>query len=242
MSKAITGIHGVEEALRKSTEGRFFFSKKGGKIESLIKLAKNSGIPIKKISEKEMNRLSGEHRGFCFVPDQPEAQGKQVSDLKSFLKGIEKKENPLVLVLDGITDPHNLGAILRSSDQFGVDLVILPNRRSASENDTVARTSAGAVAWVPLLTTANLKRAMEELQEAGFWVYGAQMGGDSIAEVNLKGKTALVMGSEGKGMSRLIEEGCDRLISIPMQGHVDSLNVSVAAGIMLYEVRRQYLS
>jgi len=239
MNQAIAGTHGVEEALKGGRQGHFFFSKKGPKIEALIKQAKKAGVPIKKLPPKELDRICRDNRGFCFVPQDSAPSGKNVASMGDFLKSIKQKTHPLVLILDGITDPHNLGAILRSSDLFHVDLVVLPNRRSASENDTVARTSSGASEWVPVLTTANLVRAMEELKEAGFWIYGAQMGGSSAASLDLKGPVALVMGSEGSGMSRLIQEKCDTLISIPMKGHVDSLNVSVATGILLYECRRQ---
>lgn len=239
MNQAIARTHGVEEALKGGRKGHFFFSKKGPKIEALIKLAKQAGVPIKKLSPRDMDKLCKDHRGFCFIPEDAAPTGKNVSSMAEFLKHNGKKNNPLVLILDGITDPHNLGAILRSSDLFSVDLVVIPNRRSASENDTVARTSSGASEWVPILTTANLVRAMEELKEAGFWIYGAQMGGTDAPSLDLKGPVALVMGSEGSGMSRLVQEKCDNLISIPMKGHVDSLNVSVATGILLYECRRQ---
>lgn len=144
----------------------------------------------------------------------------------------------LVLVLDGVTDPQNLGAILRSADKFDVDLVITPNRRSAGTGPTVAAASAGALAWVPQAVVPNLARALKQLKEAGFWVYGADLGGIPASEAGLQGRVVLVMGAEGRGLGRLVSETCDRIITIPTGGHVDSLNVSVATGILLYEVRR----
>lgn len=239
MSKPVTGIHAVEEALASGSAGTLYISKKGPKIEALIKKAKATGGSFKRISPQEMDKLAGEHRGFCFVPKGEITQGKNVPRVEDFLKTLGDKEQALVILLDGITDPHNLGAILRSADLLKADLVVLPSRRSASENDTVARTSSGAVEWVPLLTAPNLSRVMEELQKAGFWIYGAHMEGEDAASLKLGGRVALVMGSEGKGLSRLVKEHCDGLISIPTGGHVDSFNVSVAAGILMYEVNRQ---
>ncbi len=160
-------------------------------------------------------------------------------DIKNFIRNNEDRDQLLVLILDGITDPHNFGAILRSADQFGVDLVVTPEKRSVSINATVAKVSVGAHAWVPTLQVTNIGRTIEELQKQGFWIYGADMGGGTAAETDLKGRTVIVMGSEGEGISRLIREKCDTMVSIPMNGHVDSLNVSVAAGILMYEVVRQ---
>lgn len=235
----LTGYHGVEEALKSSRQGTLYISKKGPKIEALIKLAKSQGKGFKRISPKEMDRMSRGHRGFVYLGEQEQRSEAPQMDLASHIKRLAQKPNPLILLLDSITDPHNLGAILRSSDCFKADLVVLPKRRSASENDTVARTSAGAVEWVPVVTMSNLNRAIEELREAGYWIYGAQMEGTMAHELDMKGKVALVMGSEGHGLSRLVSEGCDGYVSIPIKGHVDSLNVSVATGILLYEIRRQ---
>jgi 23S rRNA (guanosine2251-2'-O)-methyltransferase len=145
----------------------------------------------------------------------------------------------LVVVLDEVTDPHNYGAILRSCDQFGVDLVITRHRRIAKHADVVAQTSAGASAWVPQAETANLPRAMQMLKEAGFWIYGAETDSDSAYGRDLRGRTAIVLGAEGTGISRLLRENCDAMIAIPSFGRINSLNVSVAAGILFYEVIRK---
>lgn len=150
-----------------------------------------------------------------------------------------------VLVLDSITDVHNVGAILRSCDQFGVSLVVLPQARSASDiahNEVIARASAGAAAWVPVAIVPNLVRAVGQLKDAGFWVYGADAGGTRLDRVDFAEKTALIMGSEGSGMSQLLEKQCDVIVSIPTCGKIDSLNVSVAAGVLLYELHRRTLS
>jgi 23S rRNA (guanosine2251-2'-O)-methyltransferase len=143
-----------------------------------------------------------------------------------------------VLILDGITDPHNLGAILRSCDQFAVDMVIIPERRSVQANETVIKISSGAAQYVPLAPVININREIDLLKDNGFWVYGADMNGDSSYETKYANRTVIIMGNEGSGISRLSREKCDFISSIPMTGHIDSLNVSVAAGILLYEVRR----
>ena len=145
----------------------------------------------------------------------------------------------LILLLDEISDPRNLGAILRSADQFRVELVILPTRRAARETQAVVQTSAGASLYVPVASVPNLAAGLEAAKEAGFWVYGADLGGRRLDSVSFEGRVALVLGSEGAGLRRLVRERCDALVRIPSGGHVDSLNVSVAAGILMYEIRRQ---
>ncbi len=156
--------------------------------------------------------------------------------------GAQKRRT--VLILDSITDPHNVGAILRSCDQFGASLVIMPARRGANidESEIIARASAGSAAWVPVAVVTNLVRAAEQLKEAGFWLYGADAGGKSVQNIQFPPKTAIVMGSEGSGISRLLEKQCDSIVSIPTCGKIDSLNVSVAAGVLLYETYRQTLN
>jgi 23S rRNA (guanosine2251-2'-O)-methyltransferase len=178
-----------------------------------------------------------DHRGFALETDSaPPPQGIQcLEDLQS-----AGTDNSLVIVLDGITDPQNLGSVLRAADQFGADAVVIPKRRSAQgDADSVSRASAGAVEWVPLLEVVNLSRALKSLKEMGYWIWGADMDGQSAPMVNLKGRTVLVMGREGEGLHRLIREDCDGLIKIPTGGRLDSLNVAAAAGILLYESRRQ---
>ena len=148
------------------------------------------------------------------------------------------------MILDSITDPHNVGAILRSCDQFGTNLVVIPSHRSQSdfsENETIARSSAGAAAYVPVSVVTNLVRATQKLKDAGFWIYGADAGGESVQSLKFPKKTAIVMGSEGSGISKLLEDQCDSIVSIPTCGKIDSLNVSVAAGVLLYERFRQRL-
>ncbi len=240
--RVLNSYHSIKEAMRQG-EGVLFSSRTNKRISPLSDLARERGIPQKIISSREMDQMApkGDHRGVLFVETLRERprKGRHYSSLSEFLAFHKGEEDLLVLFLDGITDPHNLGAVLRSADQFGVALILLPENRSASINNTVAKVSVGAHAWVPTLKVKNPSRAMEELKKGGFWIYGAEMGGTRASEKKLKGWTCLILGSEGKGLSRLLRESCDALVSIPSYGHVDSLNVSVAAGILMYEVLRQ---
>jgi 23S rRNA (guanosine2251-2'-O)-methyltransferase len=240
-TRYITGGHAVEEYLRNGGRGILLVSKEKAlnkKAVEMKKIAENAGIPVKTISEKELRGFCGENnRGFCLSA----APGKKTGTKKSLNEyiGSIKTEHPLVLLLDGITDPHNYGAILRSAEQFGVDLVVTPTRRSSGVTGTVEKTSAGAVHHLNILEVPNLKYVIRDLKAAGFWVYGADMNGEPVHRSGISGKTALCLGSEGRGLSRIIREYTDSVISIPRLGNIDSLNVSVAAGILLYEIRKQ---
>ncbi|HDQ13329.1 MAG TPA: 23S rRNA (guanosine(2251)-2'-O)-methyltransferase RlmB [Sediminispirochaeta sp.] len=153
-----------------------------------------------------------------------------------------KKERATVLLLDGLTDPGNLGAVLRSCDLFDLDLLVLPTRRSAKINGTALKASAGAGVYVSYAEVNNLARAIRELKEHDFWVYGADVEGEPVWSVKFPPRVALLLGSEGGGLGRLTSEHCDQMVTIPTGGHIDSLNVSVAAGILLYELRRRSVS
>ena len=144
----------------------------------------------------------------------------------------------IVVVLDSITDPHNVGAIIRSADQFGSDLVIIPTHRSSTESEIIARASSGAASWVPLMFVSNLTNAIQVLKDNGYWIYGADAGGENLQGFVPSDKIAIIMGSEGSGMSRIVRQNCDKILSIPTCGKLDSLNVSVAAGILLYALSR----
>ena len=157
--------------------------------------------------------------------------------------GVRQNTYSTVIVLDSVTDPHNVGAVIRSCDQFGASLVILPQARSANDiahNEVIARASAGAAAWVPVCVVSNAVRTVQRLKDAGFWVYGADAGGETLASVDFARRTVIVMGSEGKGISPLLSKQCDSIVSVPTCGKIDSLNVSVAAGILLYERYRRF--
>ncbi len=239
MPEHVFGFHSIEEALQKSAgTSTLLLSRESPRIGQIRQLAEKKGVPISEVEDGELTRLCGSeaHRGALLVIERPSASQK--SSLKHLLRGVEG-ETALVLVLDGITDPQNLGAILRSADQFRVDIVVIPSRRSAQENQTVSKVSSGASEYIPLAVVPNIAAALEMLKESGFWIFGADAEGELTDGLDLKGKVCIVMGSEGAGLHRLVREKCDFLVSIPAAGHVDSFNVSVAAGILLFEARRQ---
>ena len=240
--ETVIGFHAIEEMLKdKSIEGTLFVSGRGKRHEKITFLARSRNIKISKVSDEALQRKSPDidPRGVVLEVTGKKEEGKETS-LKAFLDRTDsdRKENSLVLILDSITDPHNLGAILRSADQFGADLVILPGRRSAGDNATVRKISSGASEYVPQ-AVENLSRAVDLLKKSGYWIYAADMGGEDSWKLNLKGRTALILGSEGEGVSRILTEKSDSIIKIPASGHVDSFNVSVAAGILMYEAVRQ---
>jgi 23S rRNA (guanosine2251-2'-O)-methyltransferase len=233
------GYHTIEEALKRHPAGAvLLLSRRNARIDVLRSMAESAGVDVSEVEESELTQVCGSeaHKGAVLLLSK--SKSAQTTDLRSWLSGF-KGETALVLVLDHITDPQNMGAILRSADQLQADLVVHPSRRSAQDTQTVAKVSSGASEYVPLLAVANLPSTLELLKENDFWIYGAEMTGEPIASVNLKGRVCLVMGSEGEGMHRLVRERCDMLVSIPSAGHVDSFNVSAAAAILMYEVRRQ---
>ncbi len=234
----ICGYHAVEESLRSGTRGTLLTSRSDPRVESLYVLAQAKRIVTRKVTVKELNRICGHdrHQGVVLLPEPFRSPGKR--DLREALKGISGS-NPLILLLDELNDPHNFGAILRSADQFSVDLVVTTVRRSVSETPAVIRTSAGASRYVPVLAVPNLVQAIDLCKSWDYWIYGADVGGLSLNKQKFQGPVALVIGGEQRGLRRLVRERCDFLIRIPAAGHVDSFNVSVAAGILLYEVRRQ---
>ncbi|MFP4483661.1 MAG: 23S rRNA (guanosine(2251)-2'-O)-methyltransferase RlmB [Spirochaetota bacterium] len=235
----LTGFHAVFEAIRGGAvkAGTLYLASRNAKARDLEALARERGIAVEHVDKDELARRGGEdaRHAVLVASEMPETAFSSLEEYLATTPG----EDALVVVLDHIEDPHNLGAILRSADQFGVDVVIAPSRRSAPSTRVVASASAGASTYVPLLRHANLAQALKRLKDGGFWVYGADAGGAPAPAVDLRGRVALVLGSEGRGLSRLVAERCDRLVSVPTEGHVDSLNVSVSAGILLYETRRQ---
>jgi 23S rRNA (guanosine2251-2'-O)-methyltransferase len=234
----LTGFHAIEERIKSQTAcGPLLVAKAGPRAKEIEKLAINNKIRIERTGAFELEKLAPDNRGIALRVED-DAGGADIT-LEDFLANLEESENALVLILDEITDPHNYGAILRCCDQFGVDLVVSRNRRSAKNAAVISQTSAGAVSWVAQAETPNLVRAVDDLKEAGFWIYGADMEGEPVYTKDLGGKTALVLGSEGGGISRLLRERCDGMVGIPSVGRIDSLNVSVAAGILLYEIQRQ---
>jgi 23S rRNA (guanosine2251-2'-O)-methyltransferase len=238
MSETITSFHGIEETLKDPPAGaELLVSKKNTRIEALTALARKAKVPVKDGSDSDLAKVGGaDHRGAVLTL--PGGRKTRETTLEEFLQTFDADQG-LVVLLDGVTDPQNYGAILRSADQFAADLVVIPARRSASDTPAVYGASAGAAAWVPHAVVTNLTRALGQLKDKGFWIYGADMDGTPAPEAKLTGKVALVLGSEGKGLSRLVADTCDVIISIPTRGQLDSLNVSVSAGVLMYETRRQ---
>jgi 23S rRNA (guanosine2251-2'-O)-methyltransferase len=235
----LTGFHAIEERLLAGKEAEaLLVAKAGPRAQEIVKLAETKKIRIERVGTHDLERISKDHRGLALEIPASDYIDDDIT-LESFLENLDGKKNWTVVILDEITDPHNYGAIIRSCDQFGADLLLTRNRRTAKYSDVVAKASAGAVSWVPRIEVPNLPRALEELKNAGFWIYGADMAGEAAYKTDLRGRCAIVLGSEGGGISRLLREKCDGLISIPSLGQVDSLNVSVAAGVILYELVRQ---
>ncbi|MCL2762061.1 MAG: 23S rRNA (guanosine(2251)-2'-O)-methyltransferase RlmB [Treponema sp.] len=239
----LTGFHAIEERIKASkTSGRscgpLLMAKAGPRAKELVNLAVDCKIRVDRVGTFELDHLAPNNRGIALQVEDLSDDNSDIT-VDEFLERIGDRENALAVILDDITDPHNYGAILRSCDQFGVDLVISRNRRNAKHADVISKTSAGTVSWVPQAETPNIVRAAEQLKDAGFWLYAADMLGDPVHTKDLRGRVALVLGSEGTGISRLLKEACDGMVAIPSYGRIDSLNVSVAAGVLLYEVRRQ---
>ncbi len=236
----VIGRNAVSEALK---SGRAIDSlliargERGGSIGRILTECREKGIVIKEVDRKKLDFLCGRdnHQGVAaYVAAHEYAQ---VSDI---LEAAEKKnEPPFVIICDSLEDPHNLGAIIRTADAAGAHGVIIPERRSVSLSWSVGKTSAGAVEYVPVARVTNLTNLIDELKEKGFWVYGADMNGEDCFSVDFSGAVALVIGSEGKGLSRLVKEKCDFIVSLPMKGQINSLNASVAAGIIMYDIARK---
>lgn len=247
MGERIYGYHAIEEGLKKAFAGSTLYLVRNGgdRLSKLEFQAICTGkVAVKKVSRQELDRMcpDGDHRGALLDLGGPRKGASRLKEVSvdEFIENLGEQNNSLVLVLDGITDPHNLGAILRSADQFGVDLVVIPERRAVQANETVVKVSSGAAQYVPISVVTNLNREVEKLKSAGFWVYAADMAGDSSYECQFSSRSVIVMGSEGSGISPLLRKNCDYVVSIPMRGHIDSLNVSVATGILLYEFRKKH--
>jgi 23S rRNA (guanosine2251-2'-O)-methyltransferase len=246
MEETISGLHAIEEALKRgNVTGTLLIEKSSSRIERLVELAEKRKCRVRRVTRRELEEASSveEVRDALLILQSGEKSERgKVKDLKSFVERMYAGGSPnsLVVLLDGITDPHNVGAILRSCDLFGADLVVIPSRRSARINETVRRISAGAASYVPVVEETNIRRAVALLKEAGYWTYAADVEGDAPWSIDLEGRIAVVLGSEDKGVRRVVKEECDGAVAIPTSGHIDSLNVSVAAGILMYEYSRQY--
>lgn len=243
VSETAYGIHAVDVILRRSPERIIALSiqsdRNDKRIQGLLSLAQNQGVAVDRVTKADLDAMVAErHQGVVAVIKPKKAEsGVSERDLTSYLKGIDC---PLVLVLDGVTDPHNLGACLRSADAAGVAAVIVPKDNSAELNAVARKVASGAADEIPLVRVTNLVRTLRSLKELGIWIVGTTGEADTLVyDQDLSIPTALVMGAEGPGMRRLTTEDCDFLVKLPMAGDVSSLNVSVATGICLFEAVRQ---
>lgn len=236
----IFGRNAVAELIKAGRSVNKIFVAEGSHdnvIKKILALAKNAGIIYENISRSKLDKIcNGNHQGIAAY-----AAAVQYSTVDEILKFAESKnQSPFIIVLDELEDPHNFGAILRTADAVGVHGVIIPKRRSVQLNSTVAKTSAGAVEYVKVAQVTNIAQTLKKFHELDLKIVGSDMEGDkNFNEVDLKGGIVLIIGSEGKGMRRLTKENCDTLVKIPMVGKINSLNASVAAAILMYEIFNQ---
>lgn len=240
----LIGRNAVAEALKQTRRVNRLLIAEGagsrngdGSISEIIALAKEKKVKFETAPRETIEAVARGHRHqgvLAYVAP------VEYADLDKVISEAAAKENPLLILLDGIEDPHNLGAILRTADAVGADGVLLPRHHSVPLNATVAKTSAGAIEYVPVARIGNIAQTLKELKARGFWVYGADMDGDcDYDQADFTGPVVLIIGSEGQGMARLTRENCDTIVSLPMAGKINSLNASVAGAILMYEVSRQ---
>ena len=237
----IEGRNAVIEALRAGVAIDKIFIARGetdAALGHIASTAREKGIVVADADRRKLDAMSRTHSHQGVIAQAAVRAYASVDDILAAAR--EKGEPPLILVCDELSDPHNLGAVIRTADAAGAHGVIIPKRRSAGLTAVVGKTSAGAVAYIPVARVANLTSLLKELKEEGVWVFGAAANGTtSLYQADLKGPAAIVIGSEGTGMSRLVEETCDFTVSIPMLGKINSLNASAAAAVLLYEAVRQ---
>lgn len=240
MSDVFVGRNPVAEILRSGREIDKLFVAHGaanGSVKAIIAKCRERGIPVKEVSPQKLDFMSGgaAHQGVAIV-----VAAHKYCTLDDILQyAAEKNEPPFIIICDGLEDPHNLGAVIRTAEACGVHGIVIPERRSASLNAVVAKASAGALEYMRVARVTNITSALKKLRDSGVWLYAADMDGECWCETDMRGGCGLVIGSEGRGVSRLVKENCDKTVSLPMMGHINSLNVSVAAGVLMYEISRQ---
>ncbi|MEN1762170.1 23S rRNA (guanosine(2251)-2'-O)-methyltransferase RlmB [Anoxynatronum sibiricum] len=242
MSDQLEGRNAVREALRAGREILEIFLLTSGKdrvLQEIRDQAKKKRVPVKLMERQELDRISrsDNHQGVIAV-----VPAFQYTSMEVMIRKSQAEQTPLILILDGVEDPHNLGSILRSAEVFGAHGVVIPKRRAAGVTPVVSKVASGALEHIPVAQVSNLTDTLKQLKKEGFWIAGGE-GSSSVnaMDQDLTGPLGLVIGSEGKGISRLVREHCDYLVRIPMAGSTGSLNASVAAGVLLYEISRQRL-
>lgn len=238
MSEVIAGRNNVMAALDGEGSLTKIYAAKNirGNLQPLLALAREKGCPVQFVPREKLDEMAKglNHQGII-----AQAAAWRYHDLDEVLAGLNIKANPILLILAGVEDPHNLGALLRTAECVGAAAVLLPKRRSAQLTDTVARTSMGAIESVKVIRVGNLARTLEALKDAGFWIAAADMGGEEYWQVDWDFPVALILGGEGSGVPRLLLDKSDYVVKIPTMGKVESLNVSVAGAVLLYEMLRQ---
>ena len=236
----VYGVHAVTESLEANTGNKLYIQDdlRGKNVDKIKNLATEKKVSISWTPKKILSDMTegAVHQGFVLRVSE-----FAYADLADIMSKAEQEENPLILILDGLNDPHNFGSILRTSDATQVTGVIIPKHRAVGVTPVVAKTSTGAVEHIPIARVTNLSQTLAKLKEAGFWVFGTDMDGTPSHKWNTAGKLALIIGNEGKGISANIKKQVDEMITIPMSGHVQSLNASVAAAVLMYEVYRNRL-
>lgn len=243
MARWITSRHAIRASLARGTRGTLFLTSRGQKNRDLIATAERAGVPVEMVDGEWLRRHAGDRTRGAALRTEAVSEDSPTVELRPWLEAHTEDDESLIVALDHVTDPQNLGAILRSALLHGTGLVIIPGRRSVTGGDAVMRASAGAARFVPTAVVGNLRQALEQCREAGWWVYGADAGGTALPTVSFSGRAALVLGAEGKGLSPVVRRTCDEIVTIPAvappDSGVDSFNVSVAAATVLYEFRRQ---
>ena len=237
-SNIICGRNPVTEALKSGREiDKLVVSSTEGSMIKILAMAKDAGIPIMKAEKATLDRLApGQaHQGVAAYISPYEYA--EMDDI--FALAASRNEDPFIIILDNLEDPHNLGAIMRTAECSGAHGVIIPKRRACGLTETVAKASAGAIEYMPCVKVTNISQTIDELKERGVWIAACDMGGEEYYKANLKGAIAVVIGSEGFGISKLVKEKCDFIVSMPMVGRITSLNASNAAAVIMYEIRKQ---
>ena len=243
MSEQIEGRNAVLEAFRsgKCVDKLFILDGcQDGPVRTIAREARKKDTIINYVSKERLDQLSETHAHQGVIAQVAAYDYSTVDEILA--RAEEKGEAPFLIILDNVEDPHNLGAIIRTANLAGAHGVIIPKRRAVGLTSTVAKTSAGAINYTPVAKVTNIVRTIEELKEKGIWFVCADMGGETMYDLDLTGPMGLVIGNEGEGVSRLVREACDFTASIPMKGDIDSLNASVAAGVLAYEIVRQRLA
>lgn len=243
MSEQIEGRNAVLEAFRsgKCVDKLFILDGcQDGPVRTIAREARKTDTIINYVSKERLDQLSETHAHQGVITQVAAYDYSTVDEILA--RAEEKGEAPFLIILDNVEDPHNLGAIIRTANLAGAHGVIIPKRRAVGLTSTVAKTSAGAINYTPVAKVTNIVRTIEELKEKGIWFVCADMGGETMYDLDLTGPMGLVIGNEGEGVSRLVREACDFTASIPMKGDIDSLNASVAAGVLAYEIVRQRLA